>query len=103
MLYDFLIFLPVTLCVFWIVLLSMTASRISAFHSLVILLAVLAIFLYTDSCYAASHGVSYKLLSQVGLLAQLVGPCVPPLFWIYLFRLRIGPFPLSPFTVSSSL
>lgn len=88
MLYDFLIFLPVALCVFWIVLLSMTASRISAFHSLVILLAVLAIFLYTDSCYAASHGVSYKLLSQVGLLAQLVGPCVPPLFWIYLFRLR---------------
>ena len=45
MLYDFLIFLPVALCVFWIVLLSMTASRISAFHSLVILLAVLAIYL----------------------------------------------------------
>ena len=88
MIYNFLIFLPVALCLFWIVVLSLLASRTLAHHSLVTLLAILAIFLFTDSCYAAAHGISYMLLSQVGLLAQLVGPCVPPLFWIYLFRLR---------------
>lgn len=88
MLYNFLIFLPVAICVFWVAILSQMASRISAYHTLTALLVVLAAYLFTDSCYAASVGVSYGLLAQVGLLAQLVGPCVPPLMWIYLYRLR---------------
>ena len=87
MLYSFLVFLPVAVCLFWIAIHCMMAYRTKTFASIIVLLASLSVYLFADACYADSFTPPTTLLIT-SLLAQLFVPSIIPLAGIYISRLR---------------
>ena len=84
---TFFLFLPVAICLLWGVLYPLLSFRTSTFHVMTILLFVLGVFLFSDSCYA-TRGVSFRYLGYINIVAQAAAPSVIPLSWLYLTRLR---------------
>ena len=87
MLYDFFIFLPAWLCLFWMVVHWIMARRSRTFPLTMLCLADLTLFFFADSCYAAPAPPPACLLTG-SLTAMLALPGVAPLSSIYLRRLR---------------
>ena len=87
MLYDFLVFLPVATCLFWIAIHSLMAYRARTYAATVILLAILSVYLFADACYADFATPPTSLLIS-SLLAQLAVPSIIPVAGIYISRLR---------------
>lgn len=87
MLYDFLIYLPALVCLFWMIIFAKMISRTSTFAPLMWLAAVTALFLFSDACYAAPGTTSPMLLAG-GVVGQITAPAVIPVAWNYLMRLR---------------
>ncbi len=87
MLYDFLIYLPAIVCLFWMIIFSMMIARTGTFVQLMWLAGLTALFLFSDACYAAPDTTSPMPLAG-GVVGQITAPAVIPLAWIYLMHLR---------------
>ena len=87
MLLDVLIFLPFFACLFWILTTCWVAPRTSTFHPILVSLIVMAVYVFTDCCYASAN-ISPKVLVYTTILADFSAPSLIPLIWMYHLRLR---------------
>ena len=87
MLYDTLIFLPFFACLFWMVITALMATRTSTFHSMMTVLFVMLVYVFTDCCYA-SPTINPRILVYTSILAEFSAPSLIPLLWMYQQRLR---------------
>lgn len=87
MLYNFFIFLPAGLCLFWIVIHWMMARKSRTFKITQACLITLTLFLFADSCYADPNTPPGFLLTGC-LIGMLTLPSLIPLSVIYLRRVR---------------
>lgn len=86
MAYTLFIFLPVAVCIFWIVVHSMLASRTETFPEMFCLCLVCGVYLFSDACHATQPQGSP--LDTGSLIAALfAGPCIIPLIIMYLQKL----------------
>ena len=87
MLYDILIFIPFFACLAWMIITWLMASRTSTYYPMLLALAVMMIYIFTDCCYA-SPNVKPRMLVYTGILANFSAPTMIPLIWLYVMRLR---------------
>lgn len=85
---DYLIYLPVSACAFWIVIYLLMASRTRLFKQLLFLMGTAMVYLFTDSCYACPLTEHSRVLVVTSILAQFTAPTIIPLAWMYLQQLR---------------
>ena len=86
MVYTLFIFGPVAVCIFWLILHSVLASKMETFPEMFFLCSVCAIYLFADACHATQPAGSP--LDTGALLASLfAGPCIIPLVIMYLQKL----------------
>lgn len=90
MLQPVFIFIPAIICLFWVIIHCIWSFRTDNFWIVLLLLLDLALFLLADGCYLVP-GISLRTISVVNLLMQLAAPCIIPLVWLYLEKLRFGP------------
>ena len=83
MLLTLLIFLPALICLFWIIIHGLLAPRADSFKSVVALLAVAGLYIFTDSCYSDMRS-SYRLLSIAAVAAQFAAPAIIPVLMVYI-------------------
>lgn len=82
-----ILFLPCVACLFWVLLHTMVARRTSTHVILMVLSLVLMTFFFADACYA-TPGVPYNVLVVTHLITIVTAPCVVPLVWMYMDKLR---------------
>lgn len=87
--------LPAMTCLNWIIFHSVYAFRTDTFRIIWLLLTVTFLLLLVDSIYDAP-GVSLHTVAWTNLVAQFTAPCIIPLAWLYLEKLRKGPEYHSP-------
>lgn len=86
MAYTLFIFLPVAVCLFWLVVHCLLASRTETFHEFICLCISCAVYLFADACHATQPKGSP--LDTGALIASLFfGPCIIPLIIMYLRKL----------------
>lgn len=85
--FKVLLFLPATACLYWIVTFFFVARRTSSFIIKIILSTNLMLFFISDALYAAP-GVASETLVVSHFVTLLTGPCVLPLIWLYMEKLR---------------
>lgn len=86
MAYTLFIFLPVAVCIFWLVLHWVLASKSETFPEMLVLCFLCAIYLFSDACHATQPKGSP--LDTGSLLAALfAGPCIIPMVIMYLQKL----------------
>lgn len=83
-----LFFLPATVCLFWVLIHFLMASRTNTFHITVGLLLVSGISLFADACYNAKAPM--VILDWTFLFSQLFGPSMIPLLILYFRHLDSG-------------
>lgn len=87
MLSALIIFMPFAICLFWVIIHSLLASRTVSFFAATVFLLNLAVYLLVDSCYSWA-GTNVHTMASVSLAAQFSGPCLIPLLMLYLGKLR---------------
>ena len=86
MAYTLFIFLPVFVCILWLVIHSMLAAKTETYPEFLFLCIVCAVYLFSDACHATSAQGS--ALDTGSLIASLfAGPCIIPLIIMYLQKL----------------
>ena len=90
MLEPVFIFLPVIICLFWVIIHCVWSFRTDNFWIILLLIVDLALFLIADSYYLVP-GVPLRTLAFVNVLMVLTGPVIIPMVWLYLEKLRFGP------------
>ena len=80
------LFLPVAVCLFWVLVHCMVASKTDTFHIFVPLFLACGLYIFAEACHALSeHGSTlYVITTLIGMLA---GPSIVPLLVTYLHRL----------------
>ena len=86
MINAFILLLPASVCLFWLLLYPLTISKAGTFKSLMFLTAALCLFLLADSCYASPLSTPHTL-RITSLITQLAGPSIIPLIIIYMRRI----------------
>ena len=84
------IFLPATICLFWVIIHCIWSFRTENFWINLLLIMDLALFLIADSYYLVP-GISFRTLTVINLIMILTAPSIIPLVWLYLEKLRFGP------------
>ena len=87
MLYDILIFTPLFVCLFWMVIYFKMARRTELFRSVFTVLFVSALYFLSDCAYDSPNTPS-KMWVWSSILAQLTAPSVIPVVWIFLMHMR---------------
>ena len=87
MLWTLIIFLPMWVCLFWILAHSISGYRMDTYPTIMVLLVFTGFVLFNDSCYSDSRA-SMDLITASSLIAQLTAPCLIPMVGLYLRRLR---------------
>ena len=86
MVYTLFIFLPVAVCIFWLVVHTLMASRTETYPEFICLCASVGVYLFSDACHATQP--SGSPLDTSSLIASLFfGPCIIPLIIMYLRKL----------------
>lgn len=86
MAYTLFIYLPVAVCLFWLVVHTILASRNETFHEFICLCISCAVYLFADACHATQPKGSP--LDTGALIASLFfGPCIIPLIIMYTRKL----------------
>ena len=85
--FKVLLFLPATVCLYWIVTYYFVARRTSFFWIFVVLSTNLMLFFTSDALYAMPGAASETLVVS-HFVTLLTGPCVLPLIWLYMDKLR---------------
>lgn len=80
------LFLPVAVCLFWVLVHCMVASKTDTFHIFVPLFLACGLYIFAEACHALSdHGSPlYVITTLIGMLA---GPSIVPLLISYLHHL----------------
>ena len=80
------LFLPVAVCLFWVLVHCMVASKTDTFHIFVPLFLACGLYIFAEACHALTeHGsILYVITTLIGMLA---GPSIVPLLVTYLHRL----------------
>ena len=86
MINAFILLLPASVCLFWLLLYPLTISKAGTFKSLMFLTAALCLFLLADSCYSSPLSTPHTL-RITSLITQLAGPSIIPLIIIYMRRI----------------
>jgi AraC-like DNA-binding protein len=81
-----IIFLPVAVCLFWLVLTCLLTSKTETFHEMVCLCLACGIYLFSDACHATQVNGS-PLDTGSLIVALFAGPCIIPLIIMYLQKL----------------
>lgn len=87
MLVFLLLFMPTTACLFWFLQNIFIARRTSTFGIFQFLLLAVGVFVLADSLYAAP-GVPPQTLAHARLLEIVTAPCLIPIVWLYLHKLK---------------
>lgn len=82
----FILFLPASVCLFWLLLYPLTIPKAATLKSLLYLTAVATLFFLADSCYASPLATS-RTLTITSLITQLSAPSIIPLLLIYLRKI----------------
>lgn len=86
MAYTLFIFIPVTTCIFWMVIHMLMASKTETFPEFICLCLMCGIYLFADACHATQPRGS--ALDTGSLIASLfAGPSIIPLIVMYLQKL----------------
>ena len=86
MINAFILLLPASVCLFWLLLYPLTISKAGTFKSLMFLTGAICLFLLADSCYASPLSTPHTL-RITSLITQLAGPSLIPLILIYMQRI----------------
>lgn len=86
MIRSILFFLPATVCLFWVLIHILMASRTNTFRITVGLLIVTGLSLFANACYNAR--VSLEILDWTFLFSQLFTPSIIPLLILYFRHLN---------------
>lgn len=84
-----LLLLPVAACLYWLTIHFLLAPKTSTFGLFVLLLLAGMGTFFTYACYD-SPTVSWQLLDIAIMSGLLLGPCLIPLIWMYLERMKPG-------------
>ena len=84
-----LLLLPVAACLYWLTIHFLLAPRTSTFGLFILLLVAGMGTFFSYSCYDSPF-VSWQLLDIAIMLGLLFGPCLIPLIWMYLERMKPG-------------
>ncbi|MBR6346917.1 MAG: helix-turn-helix transcriptional regulator [Bacteroidales bacterium] len=87
MLQALIIFMPFAVCLFWVMMHALLASRTESFSSAAFFFLNLAIYMLVDSCYSWGS-TNVHTMATFSLAAQFSGPCLIPLLMLYLGKLR---------------
>ena len=87
MLLILVLFLPAAACFFWMLFHSLTAFRSPLYPFFMGLYLACGVFCVADSCFV-HPGAPYQLLIPLNLTAIISAPCIPPLVWSYIQKLR---------------
>ena len=86
MAYTLFIFLPVAICIIWLVIHCMLASRTETFPEMALLCIACGVYLFADACHPTQPKGS--LMDTGSLIASLfAGPCIIPMVILYLQKL----------------
>lgn len=83
MAYTLFIFLPVAICLIWLVIHCVLASKMETFTLIVLLSLSCAVYLFSDACHATQPKGSPLDTSSL-IAALFAGPCIIPLIITYL-------------------
>lgn len=81
--------LPASVCLGWALFFTMGARRTTTYGIFFALFITLALFLFSDSMYAAP-GMTPELLVYTRIIVLLTAPCLVPLVWLYMHQLKTG-------------
>ena len=81
-----IIFLPVTVCLFWLIMHSVVASKAETFPEMFCLCVACGIYLFSDACHASLvRGSSLDIWSHI--IALFAGPSIIPMLIMYLQKM----------------
>ena len=86
MLLTLYLLMPVTICLFWVLIHAIVASRTDTFRLFAALLTVCGVYIFSEACHALLAPSSTMDLIAT-LIGQLSGPCIVPLLILYIRRL----------------
>ena len=86
MVYTLFIFLPVAVCLFWLVVHFLLASKSETFPEFICLCFSVAVYLFSDACHATQPSGSTLDTGSL-IVALFFGPCIIPLIIMYLRKL----------------
>ncbi len=87
MLLTILLFLPVMACAFGMIMHSVLAYRTHAYWYIMALFAICGLYCLSDAVYSNPEA-PYSMLTGYILLKLLIAPCILPMAWMYLKKLR---------------
>lgn len=87
MLHDILMFVPLMVCLFWMVLHIVLSFRTTSFSIVLLLLAVAGLFFMIDGYNSSIHGTPGMQI-WFSILYQLVAPSLIPVSVLYMVRLQ---------------
>jgi len=82
-----ILFLPASCCLFWMVFITLAKRRSSTYAILMALALDLMLFFISDAIYSIP-GISSDYIVYTHLVTLFTAPCVIPLIWLYLHRIR---------------
>lgn len=82
-LHNLTLFLPAAVAIFWAVALLVLSFRVDSVKYTVALFGLLSVFLFATA-FRWNSTYETKILLRALVLLQFAGPCVIPLFWLYL-------------------
>ena len=78
--------LPVAICLFWVLVHAIVASRTDTFKLFAALFSVCGVYIFSEACHAMLEPSSTMNLIAT-LIGQFAGPCIVPLLILYIRRL----------------
>ena len=82
-LHNLTLFLPAAVAIFWAIALLVLSFRVDSVKYTVALFGLLSVFLFATA-FRWNYSYEMKILLRALVLLQFAGPCVIPLFWLYL-------------------
>lgn len=80
------LFMPATVCLFWVIVHLLTASRTDSFRYFVYLFTCCGLYIYSEACHALFADTSI-VNTTATLVGQLTGPCIVPFLLLYIGKL----------------
>ena len=87
-----IIFLPVSVCLFWMIAHTLSAYRVDTYRIVMVLLLFAGLVLFFDSCYSDNRA-PMDLFMVSAIIAQFAAPCLIPMVGLYMRRLRTSERP----------
>ena len=87
MLLSLYLLLPVSICLIWVVIHAIVASRTDTFRLFATMFTFCGVYIFSEACHALlAQSSSMDLIAT--LIGQIAGPCIVPLLILYIRRLK---------------